>query len=76
SALHWLGTDEVGRDVLSRLMAGAGTSCLVAALTVLVAVLLGSVIGVVAGFARGWVDRALMLVNDTLLAFPGILLAL
>lgn len=76
SALHWLGTDEVGRDVLSRLMAGAGTSCLVAALTVLVAVLLGSFIGLVAGFARGWVDRGLMLINDTLLAFPGILLAL
>lgn len=76
SGLHWLGTDEMGRDVLSRLIAGAGTSCLVAALTVLVAVLLGSLIGLVAGFARGWMDRALMLVNDALLAFPGILLAL
>jgi len=76
SAVHWLGTDEVGRDVLSRLMAGAGTSCLVAVLTVLVAVVLGSLIGLVAGFLRGAVDRALMLVNDALLAFPGILLAL
>jgi peptide/nickel transport system permease protein len=76
SALHWLGTDEVGRDVLSRLMAGAGTSFLVAALAVTAAILLGGLIGLVAGFARGWVDRALMLVNDTLLAFPGILLAL
>ncbi|MCQ4161845.1 ABC transporter permease [Roseomonas sp. GC11] len=76
SALHWLGTDEMGRDVLSRLMAGAGTSCLVAALTVLGAVVLGSGIGLLAGFARGMVDRLLMLVNDALLAFPGILLAL
>ncbi|WP_458095203.1 ABC transporter permease [Roseomonas sp. WA12] len=76
SAAHWLGTDEVGRDVVSRLMAGAGTSCLVAALTVLFAVALGSLIGLLAGFARGWPDRVLMLVNDALLAFPGILLAL
>lgn len=76
SAAHWLGTDEVGRDVVSRLMAGAGTSCLVAALTVLVAVALGGGIGLVSGFARGWLDRVLMLVNDALLAFPGILLAL
>ncbi len=76
SEMYWLGTDEVGRDVLSRLMAGASTSCLVAALTVLVAVVLGSLLGLVAGFARGNTDRVLMLVNDALLAFPGILLAL
>ncbi|MBE9605440.1 ABC transporter permease [Acetobacteraceae bacterium H6797] len=74
--LYFLGTDEVGRDVLSRLMAGAGTSCLVALLTVAVAILLGCAIGLIAGFARGWVDRLLMLVNDALLAFPGILLGL
>lgn len=71
-----LGTDEFGRDVLSRLMAGALTSTLVAGLTVLFAVTLGSVLGLVAGFLRGWTDRVLMAVNDTLLAFPGILLAL
>jgi len=71
-----LGTDEFGRDVLSRLMAGAGTSLLVAACTVLVALLLGVVVGLVAGYVRGWVDRLLMVGNDALLAFPGILLAL
>lgn len=71
-----LGTDEFGRDVLSRLMAGAGTSMLVAAATVLVALLLGVAVGLVAGYARGWVDRLLMVFNDALLAFPGILLAL
>lgn len=76
SAAHWLGTDETGRDVLSRLMTAASTSCLVAALTVVVSVSLGTLIGLTAGFARGWTDRALMLVNDALLAFPGILLAL
>lgn len=76
SAAYWLGTDEVGRDVLSRLMSGIGTSVLVAGLTVVVAVLLGTLLGLVAGFLRGWVDRVLMAANDALLAFPGILLAL
>ena len=76
SDLFWLGTDEFGRDVVSRLMAGAATSAMVALLTVVAAVVLGVVIGVLAGFLRGWLDRVLMAVNDTLLAFPGILLAL
>ena len=76
SAVHWLGTDEFGRDVLSRAMAGAATSCLVAGLTVLFAVTTGTLIGVLTGFVRGWTDRILMSVNDALLAFPGILLAL
>lgn len=75
-AVHWLGTDEFGRDVLSRLMAGAATSVTVAAVTVVVAVLLGVLIGLLSGFFRGWVDRGLMALNDALLAFPGILLAL
>lgn len=76
SAQFLLGTDEFGRDVLSRLMAGAGTSVVVAGTTVLVALSLGVVVGLVAGYARGWVDRILMVFNDALLAFPGILLAL
>jgi peptide/nickel transport system permease protein len=76
SAQYLLGTDEFGRDVLSRLMAGAGTSLLVAALTVLVALALGIVLGLIAGYFRGFIDRVLMVVTDALLAFPGILLAL
>jgi peptide/nickel transport system permease protein len=76
SAQFLLGTDEFGRDVLSRLMAGAGTSILVAGATVLLALVLGVVIGLVAGYVRGWTDRVLMVGNDALLAFPGILLAL
>ncbi|EFH12546.1 ABC transporter permease [Pseudoroseomonas cervicalis] len=76
SGEYWLGTDEVGRDVFSRIMEGAGASVTVAACTVLLAVLLGSVIGLLAGFLRGWPDRLLSMVNDSLLAFPGILLAL
>jgi peptide/nickel transport system permease protein len=76
STLYWLGTDEFGRDVLSRIMAGAGTSVTVALLTVAFAVAFGAVVGVITGYVRGWTDRAIMAVNDALLAFPGILLAL
>jgi peptide/nickel transport system permease protein len=76
SALYWLGTDEFGRDVLSRTMAGAGTSVTVALLTVAFAVVVGAIVGVITGYVRGWTDRAIMAVNDALLAFPGILLAL
>jgi peptide/nickel transport system permease protein len=76
SAAHWLGTDEFGRDVMSRIIAGAGASLLVAALTVLSALALGTVLGLLAGYFRGVVDRVLMVINDALLAFPGILLAL
>jgi peptide/nickel transport system permease protein len=75
-ALHWLGTDEFGRDVLSRLMAGAATSVWIGLLTVILAVTLGTTIGVFTGYVRGWVDRVVMAFNDALLAFPGILLAL
>lgn len=76
SAVYWLGTDQFGRDVLSRIMAGAGTSALVALLTVALAVGAGTVLGVVTGYLRGWTDRVLMAFNDALLAFPGILLAM
>ncbi len=71
SLAHWLGTDEFGRDVASRAMRGASTSCLVALLTVTLATSVGLLVGVVAGFLRGWTDRVLMALNDTLLAFPG-----
>ena len=76
TAAHWLGTDEYGRDVLSRLMIGAHTSLWVSVLTVTLAITAGTVLGLLAGFLRGWVDRGLMMVNDALLAFPGILMAL
>ncbi|QEL24730.1 ABC transporter permease [Bosea sp. F3-2] len=76
SAIHWLGTDEFGRDVLSRLMAGAATSVWISILTVTLAVVLGTLIGLFSGYMRGWTDRIIMAFNDALLAFPGILLAL
>lgn len=76
SLQHWLGTDEFGRDVMSRLMTAASTSMRISLITVIVAVCLGTTVGVLAGYVRGWTDRILMSFNDALLAFPGILLAL
>lgn len=76
SAEHWLGTDEFGRDVLSRIIVGARASVWIGALTVSLAVIAGTLIGLVSGYARGWVDAVIMAINNALLAFPGILLAL
>jgi len=76
SAQFWLGTDEFGRDVLSRLMVGASTSVWISLLTVSFAIVLGTAIGVLTGFVRGWTDRIIMAFNNALLAFPGLLLAL
>jgi peptide/nickel transport system permease protein len=73
---HWFGADEFGRDVLSRAMVGARISASIAAETVAVAIAAGTVIGLSAGFVRGWLDRALMMLTDAMLAFPSILLAL
>ncbi len=71
-----LGTDEFGRDELSRLMAGASISVWISLLTVSCAVVAGTLIGAIAGFVRGWTDRIIMAFINALLAFPGLLLAL
>lgn len=76
SAQHWLGTDQFGRDTFSRLIAAAGTSMVVSLLTVLLALSGGTLIGSLSGYLGGWVDRVAMTVNDAMMAFPGILLAL
>lgn len=76
SLLHWFGTDEFGRDVASRAMLGARISSFIALQTVAITIVAGTVLGLAAGFLRGWTERLVMTVSDALLAFPGILLAL
>ena len=69
-AAHWFGTDELGRDILARVIYGARTSLLTAAGAVAIAALIGVPIGLVAGFFGGWRDALLMRVVDVLLACP------
>ena len=76
SAEHPMGTDELGRDVLSRLLYGARISLQIAVIVVAITLAIGTAVGVIAGYAGGWIDEALMRLVDILLAFPGILLAL
>lgn len=76
SAAHWLGTDVLGRDVLSRLIYGARLSLLAGFSVVLLGAAIGVTIGIVAAWARGFVDEALMRFTDLVLCFPPIILAL
>ncbi|RYE64737.1 MAG: ABC transporter permease [Oxalobacteraceae bacterium] len=76
SADHFLGTDDLGRDVLSRILSGARVSLLVGVISVGGAVFVGLPIGLLAGYLGGRTDAVLMRCMDVLLAFPGILLAL
>ncbi len=76
SRAYPLGTDEFGRDILSRLLYGARISFEVGAIAVGLAGLLGVLVGLVAGFSGGWVDNVLTLLMDVIFAFPAILLAI
>lgn len=71
-----LGRDELGRDVLARLLAGAGVALWVSLLVVAVSAVLGTLIGLLAGYLGGWTDRIVSRLIDLFLAFPGILLAI
>lgn len=73
---HLLGTDDLGRDVLSRLLVGARVTLLAALEATLIASLLGSPIGLVAGYLGGWPDLVLSRIADAILSVPGFLLAL
>jgi len=74
SAQHWLGTDHLGRDILSRLLWGARTVLTVAPVAVLGATALGCMVGLVAGYYRGWVDILVTRISDIVLSFPVIIL--
>ncbi len=76
SSGHWLGTDELGRDVLSRIIYGAQTSLFVGILSVAVAALAGTALGLVSGYFGRLVDALIMRIMDVVFAFPSILLAL
>lgn len=75
SAAHWLGTDSLGRDVLSRLMWGARSSLTGGVLATLIAIVVAVPVGITAGYFRGWWDTIVMRSTDVSLAFPFIVLA-
>lgn len=76
SAAHPLGTDDLGRDVLSRLLYGARVSLEVGLVAVAIALVAGVAVGLLAGYLGGWVDSALMRVVDAIQVFPALVLAL
>jgi peptide/nickel transport system permease protein len=76
SAHHWFGTDQVGRDILSRVIYGARISPLVALFVLLIACAVGIPLGIAAGYFGGWLDDVIMRLTDIVLAFPALLLAL
>ncbi|RWF58993.1 MAG: ABC transporter permease [Mesorhizobium sp.] len=75
-AKFWLGTDLLGRDLLTRILFGARTSLIIGIVANGVALLIGTLVGVTAGYFRGWIGSALMRFTDLMMAFPALLLAI
>lgn len=76
SAKHWLGTDQIGRDMLTRLLCGTRISLLVGALATGISTLIGVLLGLISGYFGGWVDMVIMRLTDMIMSFPYILLVL
>ena len=76
SAAHWLGTDEIGRDILSRMIWGAQASLLAGVVSVVIAVAVGVPFGLIAGYFGGWIDGAISRATEALLAMPFLILAI
>jgi len=72
----WLGTDQVGRDMLGEVIAGARLTLIMAIATIIIAGVIGIVLGLIAGYFGGWIDNIIMRLADLQLAFPGLLLAI
>lgn len=73
---HWFGADELGRDILARILSGVEVSVLVACIVTVISMLSGVLVGMLAGFYGGKLDKVLMQITDIVMAFPGILLAI
>ena len=76
SAMHWMGTDEIGRDVLARMIWGAQASLLAGVISVAIAVGLGVPVGLLSGYCGGWIDALLQRITDAMLAIPFLILAI
>lgn len=76
SLAHWMGTDELGRDLWSRVLDGAGRTASAAVIVVAASVIIGTIIGALAGYYGGWLDAVLMRLTDIFIGYPALLLAI
>jgi ABC-type dipeptide/oligopeptide/nickel transport system permease subunit len=76
SAAHWFGTDHLGRDTLSRLIAGAQTTLIAVAVVVVIAMTIGVLLGTISGYVGGWIDELTMRIVDFMLSVPALIVAL